>query len=104
MDGPEAEMIERQQQLDEEYERILSSEKKEVVELESEILETILDYFNIIKAQWNLSGDLYGSNPDFIRELRSKKEATDKHLEEAEIEATVVPPSLTRQKSITLLK
>jgi hypothetical protein len=75
-----------------------------VHDLEIDILETILDYFNMIKVQWNLAGDYHGSNPDFIKDLRGQKEATDKHLEESEIEATAVPPSLTREKSVKLLK
>ena len=75
-----------------------------VHDLEIDILETILDYFNMIKVQWNLAGDYHGSNPDFIKDLRAQKEATDKHLEQSEIEATAVPPALTREKSVKLLK
>ena len=67
-------------------------------------MEIILDYFNIIKVQWNLAGDYHGSSPDFMKELKFKKEPLEKQFEKEEMEATEVPASLTVEKSKTLLK
>lgn len=83
-------------ELDEDYEKILQGEKKEVAQCEAQILETVLDYFNIIKVQWNLAGEAYSADPEFIKEYKLKRESTDKELEKAEIDATQVPPALTR--------
>ena len=76
------------------YQEVLRGEANDINAFTQDIQDTVFDYFNMIVKEYLMTIDKWGSDPDYVAQIKEEYVKIDKELEE-ENKAIPLPQELS---------